>query len=120
MNQTVAGAETLFEAVTTFLQRTRPAAWDPEHIALAKKAFDDYAKAVRSRPVAPEASYSVGAETMQRRVRDQLGLDYSLGQIEALALDEVDRVNGLLKSASPRLGRGTSPTELIQETRLSS
>jgi len=117
MDQTVAGAETLFEAVTTFLQRNRPAAWDAEHMGMARKAIYDYAHSVRARPLAPEKSYCVGAETLQRRIRDQLGLDYSLGQIEALALDEVDRIGALLKSAAMRLGRGSSPQELLGEAR---
>src|SRR5438105_9798858 len=117
MDQTVAGAETLFEAVTTFLQRNRPAAWDAEHMGMARKAIYDYAHSVRAHPLAPEKSYCVGAETLQRRIRDQLGLDYSLGQIEALALDEVDRIGALLKSAAMRLGRGSSPQELLGEAR---
>src|SRR5256714_1767539 len=117
MDQTVAGAETLFEAVTTFLQRNRPAAWDAEHMGMARKAIYDYAHTVRARPLAAEASFCIGAETLHRRVRDQLGLDYSLGQIEALALDEVDRIGGLLKSAAARLGRGSSPKDPLEQAR---
>lgn len=117
MEQTVSGANALFAAVKIFLEKNRPAASDADVFNGAKKALEDYAAAVRSRPTAPVGSFAVGAEIVQRRVRDQLGLDYSLGQIEALALGEVERVNGLLKSASARFGRGLKASELIEEAR---
>jgi uncharacterized protein (DUF885 family) len=117
MEQTVAGAEALFMAVATFLGKNRPSASDTDSFASARKALDDHANFARTLPLAPEGSYSIGAEMLQRRVRDQLGLDYSLGQIEALALAEIERVNGLLKLASVRFGRGSSAGELIESAR---
>src|SRR3954454_7762729 len=60
MEQTVAGQGTLFDAVKTFLYKNRSAAWDAEYIASGRKALDDYANTVRSRPLAPEGSYSIG------------------------------------------------------------
>jgi len=52
---------------------------------------------------------------LQRRVRDELGLDYTLGQIEALALGEVERVGQLLKAACA--GRRGSPEQVIERAR---
>jgi uncharacterized protein (DUF885 family) len=54
---------------------------------------------------------------LQRRVRDELGLDYTLGQIEALALSEIQRVGELLKTASARFGRGRSAHDIIAQAR---
>jgi uncharacterized protein (DUF885 family) len=44
-------------------------------------------------------------------------LDYTLGQIEALALGEVERVSQLLKAACARFGRNQSPNRIIAEAR---
>jgi len=118
MEQTVGGAEPLFEAVRIFLEKNRSSASDGPTFASAKKALEEHAINVRSRPLAPDGSFAVGAEILQRRVRDQLGLDYSLGQVEALALAEIERVNGLLKLAATRFGRGSSPREIIEAARL--
>src|ERR1051325_1837525 len=86
MEQTVAGAEDLFTAVATFLQQNRPAPSDADLLASARRALEQYSSSVHELPLAPQGSFCVGAEILQRRVRDQLGLDYSLGQVEALAL----------------------------------
>src|SRR4051812_5290430 len=118
MEQTVSGAEDLFEAVKTFLQKNRPAPGDEDAMGSARKALDEYGSAMKSRPLAPEGSFCVGAEGMQRRILDQLGLDYSLGQVEALALEEVERVSGLLKAASARFGGGTTANQVMEQARL--
>ena len=54
---------------------------------------------------------------LQRRIRDQLGLDYTLGEVETLALSEVDRVNGLLREACAKFGKKRSPEQIIEEAR---
>src|ERR1700722_1720809 len=92
MQQTAAGAPSLFDAVAVFLKKNQPHSSDAALTTAAQKAFAAYRKKVMSRPLAKAGSFAVGAETLQRRVRDQLGLDYSLGEIEALALSEIKRV----------------------------
>jgi uncharacterized protein (DUF885 family) len=50
-------------------------------------------------------------------VRDELGLDYTLGQVEAVALGEVERMGKLLKAACARFGRNRSAEQIIAEAR---
>ena len=52
-------------------------------------------------------SFAIGPAALQRRVRDELGLDYTLGQVESLALGEIERVGKLLEQAA---AVRTSPT----------
>ena len=73
--------------------------------------MERYRDRVKHRPLAPAGSFAIGAETLQRRVRDELGLDYTLGQVETLALGEAERVGGLLKEACARFGRNRSAAE---------
>jgi uncharacterized protein (DUF885 family) len=117
MEQTAAGAASLFEAVATFLKRFEPDKSDGNRMATAQKAFKTYYKQVLARPLAPEGSFAVGETIMQRRVRDQLGLDYSLKEIEALALSEIERVGARLREASGKFGKGKSTEEIINRAR---
>jgi len=117
MSQTAAGAAPLFAAVAVFLERTDPEPADAKIIREAKKSFASYRKKILTRPLAREGSFAVGAAILQRRVRDQLGLDYSLGEIEALAFSEIERVGALLRTACRKIGRGKSPDAIINESR---
>ena len=58
--------------------------------------------------LAKPGSFAIGTAMLQRRIRDELGLDYTVGQVEAVALSEIDRVGALLKKASAKLGRKKS------------
>ncbi len=62
-------------------------------------------------------AFAVGAAVLQRRVRDQLGLDYSLGEIEALALSEIKRVGAELRLACRKFGAGKSTDAIINRAR---
>ena len=117
MEQTTAGAATLFEAVATFLQRVEPNPMDAARIAAAQRCLESYRKKVKEHPIAPESSFRVGASILQRRVRDQLGLDYTLGEIEALALGEVNRIGGLLARACTKFGRRQGAEAIIAQAR---
>jgi uncharacterized protein (DUF885 family) len=117
MEQTAAGSSALFDAVATCLKSAGELRTDAPAIAGARKAFATYAARVKSRPLAPEGSFAVGAAILQRRVRDQLGLDYTLGQIEALALGEVARVGELMRQAARPFGRGKSAEQIIAQAR---
>jgi uncharacterized protein (DUF885 family) len=112
MQQSVAGAGALFEAVQTFLGPK-----DAKLIASAQRAVGRYHDSVMSRPLAPRNSFALGAERLQRRVRDELGLDYTLGQVEAVALAEAERIGGLLKSACAKYGKGKSAETIIEKAR---
>jgi hypothetical protein len=72
---------------------------------------------VKQRPVAPAGSFAVGAMALQRRVRDELGLDYTLGQVETLASGEVQRIGDLLKKATARFGRNQSAEQILAKGR---
>lgn len=114
-----AGAESLFGAVGKYLQRHGASGNDATLLASAGKAVSRYRDRVKEQPLAPAGSFAVGAETMQRRVRDELGLNYTLGEIESLALKEVDRVGDLLRKACARHGRGKSADAIIGQARSS-
>jgi len=117
MGQTVAGAATLLAATTKFLGATEPQPGDAGAISAAQKALERYRDTVREHPAAPAGSFALGAAGLQRRVREELGLDYTLGQVEALALSEVERVGQLLKAACARFGRGRPADDIIAEAR---
>lgn len=117
MEQSVAGSVVLLEGVRKFLRANSPAPADEGLIRSAERAFQRYLNRAKGRGLAPAGSFAIGAAALQRRVRDELGLDYTLGQVESLALGEVERVGGLLKAACARFGRGRSPESIIAEAR---
>ncbi|HLP78485.1 MAG TPA: DUF885 family protein, partial [Candidatus Paceibacterota bacterium] len=117
MEQTVAGGALLLEGVGKLLQATHPQSADAALIRATQKSLQRYADCAKQRPTAPAGSFSIGAAALQRRVRDEIGLDYTLGQVEALALGEAERVGVLLKAACARFGRNRQPDEIIAEAR---
>jgi len=112
MQQSVVGAGSLFQAVETFLGPN-----DAKAIASAQRAVQRYHDAVMKRPLAPRNSFVLGAERLQRRVRDELGLDYTLAQVEAVALAEAERIGELLQKACAKFGRGKSAEAIIEKAR---
>ena len=50
-------------------------------------------------------------------MRDELGLDYTLGQVESLALSEADRVGGITAKVCAKYGRGRSADAIIEKAR---
>lgn len=116
MEQTAEGAPALFSAVRAFLEKhSEPR--DTTLIQSAERAVKRYRDTVCARPLAPAGSFAIGPELTQRRVRDQLGLDYTLGEIESLAMAEVARINELLAQECRRFGRKARPEEIIAEAR---
>ncbi len=109
MQQTYGGSASLFDAVDTFLGQPSTAA--------ARSAAKEYCDTVTSRTQAPEGSFAIGTEAMQRRVRQQIGLDYTLTEIEALAHGEAQRVGALLDAACKKFGKGRSVEQIISEAR---
>lgn len=117
MNQTVHGAADLMSGVKSFLNTCEPHPADHELIHFTQKSLQHYRDKMMSRPVAPAGSFAVGAETLQRRVREELGLDYTLGEIEALGLAEIQRVGDLLAKACARFGRKRDAASIIAQAR---
>ena len=117
MEQTVAGGLTLLEGVRKFLQTNGRQPADEGLVRATTRALERYRDRAKRRPLAAAGSFAVGSVALQRRIREELGLDYTLGQVEALALGEVERVGQLLKMACARFGRGRSPEKIISEAR---
>jgi uncharacterized protein (DUF885 family) len=119
MELAVGGGMALLDGVGKFLQTAGPDRRDAALVEAARKAMLRYRKRAWGRPLAPAGSFAIGAAALQRRVRDELGLDYTLGQVEALALGEVKRVGKLLEAACRRFGRNRSADAIIAEARAS-
>ncbi len=117
MEQTVAGGTSLLDGVEQFLATAGPHPGDAVQLRSVRTALHQYKDRALRRPLATAGSFAVGAPVLQRRVRDELGLDYTLGQVEALALGEIERVRHLLRQACARFGRQRSPEEIIAEAR---
>jgi uncharacterized protein (DUF885 family) len=117
MEETLQGASVLLEGVGKFLEKSDPHPNDGEAIQSALKALNQYRAKAKELPPAPKGSFAVGGDCLQRRVRDELGLDYTLGEIEALAMSEVTRVEHLLKTACARFGGHREPARIIAEAK---
>ena len=117
LEQTTAGAPSLYVAVETFLNRNGARAEDQGALAGLRGAVEKFKRRVKSLPLAEEGAFAIGPAMLQRRIRDQLGLDYTLGEIEALATSEVRRVTGLLQKACAPFGKESSPERLIKRAR---
>jgi uncharacterized protein (DUF885 family) len=119
MQDTAAGAGELFDAVKIFLRKQGSHPQDARLIDSALKSVKKYKETVLNKPLAPSQSFAVGATILQRRIRDDLGLDYSLAEIESLANSEIQRIGALLKHACSKFGRNRNPDNIIAEARAS-
>jgi uncharacterized protein (DUF885 family) len=117
MEQSVAGSAALLQGTEQFLTQHQPQADDAGLIRSTQTALHRYRDKARGRSIAPAGSFAIGTDALQRRVRDELGLDYTLGQIEALAWREAERVGALLKQGCARLGRTRKAEDIIAEAR---
>ncbi len=112
-------SEVFFDAVAGFLQANGSQRADATSLARAKRACQRYHDSVLAKRVAKPGSFAIGAAAMQRRIRDELGLDYTLGQVEAVALSEIDRVGSLLKKTCAKFGRNKSVEKIVESARTS-
>jgi uncharacterized protein (DUF885 family) len=117
LEETVAGSPALLGAVKTVLESAGKQPGDEALVRDAGEALSGYARQVAKKPVAPEGTFALGAPGMERRLRDELGLDYTLGEVESLALTEVERIGALLGRACARFGKGRKPEEVVAEVR---
>lgn len=117
MLETAAGADSLLDATRTFLTRHQPTPGDSGALRSTNRAIARYRDRIADKPVAPKNSFAIGRALVERRVRDELGLDYTLEQIETLAESEIQRIGGLLQKACARFGRGKSAAEILAKAR---
>jgi uncharacterized protein (DUF885 family) len=117
MEQSVAGGQILLDGIKKFLEEAGASASDEHNICATKNALERYHDKIKKKPLARAGSFAVGPAALQRRVRDELGLDYTLGQVEALALGEVKRVGELLKKATARFGRNQTAEQVLAKGR---
>jgi uncharacterized protein (DUF885 family) len=117
MGQTAAGAPSLFQAVELFLGKIGSRNNSAELVASARRSVTEYHDAVMERPLAPEGSFALGTAGLDRRVREQLGLNYSLGEIESLALGETSRIQTLLDETCAKFGKNKRAEDIIEEAR---
>ena len=109
--------DSFFDAVISFLNTNGTKKEDASLIRLVKRACAKYNKTILAKRLAKPGSFAIGTEMLQRRIRDELGLDYTVGQVEAVALSEIDRVGGLLKKVSTKLGRNKSVEKIVETAR---
>lgn len=102
MEQTVSGGLALVDSIAQFLAKADPEPNPAPDIKRLKRALENYRDRVKARKPAPPNSFAVGPEILQGRIRDELGLDYTLGQVETLALSEAKRLGELLRQAASR------------------
>lgn len=117
MTETAAGAGSLLDGVRLFLSRNSPSPRDAAAQKSVQRAIEQYRDHAANLPPAPKGSFAIGTALVQRRVRDELGLDYTLGQIEALAEGEIARVGALLEKACRKFGRGKSAARILEQAR---
>jgi len=117
MQQTVEGVPSFLQALEKFLELQPGTKSHPRLLAAALKCIQNYAcKAVEKKP-GEAGSFAVGREILARRVRDELGLDYSLEEIEALAWSEISRINKMISLACRPFGRAQDPEKIIGKQR---
>src|SRR5439155_13147018 len=74
MEQTIAGSPALLKGIEQFLKTAEAREDDKILIRATERALNEYKTRVSRRRSAPSGSFAVGAERLQRRVRDELGL----------------------------------------------
>lgn len=117
MLETAAGAESLLQATATFLNRYQPTENDANAIKSVGRAIEKYRDQIAGKAVAAKNSFAIGRALVERRVRDELGLDHTLEQIETLAKSEIQRIGALLHKACAKFGRGKSADEILERAR---
>ena len=117
MDNSFKASDSFFDAVASFLKTNGNKKEDPSIILLAKRGCRRYHANVMSKRLAKPNSFAIGAEQLQRRIRDELGLDYTVGQVEAIALSEIERISSVLKKAGTKKGTSKSVDRIVETAR---
>lgn len=117
MKDSASGAASLLSAVGTFLKSTKGGSNDTDLIKNCGTAVKRYAAQIGAKPKGKQGSYAIGETELQRRIQSELGLDYSLGEIESLAKSEIARVNSMIKELCRPYGRNKSPEVIVAKAR---
>jgi uncharacterized protein (DUF885 family) len=104
MEEAVAGGPSLLASAQRLLESHNPSPNDAHLLSSTTHSLERYRDKVRNLKPARPGSFSLGATAVQRRVREDLGLDYTLSEIERLALNEIGRISGLIKGAAAKRG----------------
>ena len=110
-------SDSFFEALKKFLRNIGNEQKDNSLINLCKKACKGYYENILKKPLANPGSFAIGSEILERRIRDELGLDYTVGQVEAIALSEIDRVGNQLKKEFTKLKKHNSSKSIVEVAR---
>ena len=110
-------SDSFFEALTKFLRNNGNEKKDNSLINLCKKACKEYYENILKKPLAIPGSFAIGRGILERRIRDELGLDYTVGQVEAIALSEIDRVGNQLKKEFTKLKKHNSSKSIVEAAR---
>ncbi len=86
-------------------------------IGKLERSVARYHAAIMKKPLAPRNSFALGEAGLQRRIRDELGLDYTLAEVEAIALSEADRIEDLLGKETKKYDSNKSAGEIIEIAR---
>ena len=108
-----------FDAVAGFLQSNGKQRPDATLLVAANRACQRYHDSVLAKTLAKPGSFAIGPAALQRRIRDELGLDYTLGQVEAVALSEIDRVGSMLRKACATFGSNKPVEKIVDSARKS-
>lgn len=112
MEQSVRCSSDFMEALRVFMGPKSEAM-----IGKLERSVARYHAAIMKKPLAPRNSFALGEAGLQRRIRDELGLDYTLAEVEAIALSEADRIEGLLGIETKKYDSNKSTGEIIEIAR---
>jgi uncharacterized protein (DUF885 family) len=115
MEEAIAGEPSLLTSTQKLLESQSPSAADARLLSNTTRSLQRYRDKVRSLKPAKPGSFSLGATALQRRIRDDLGLDYSLSEVEQLALSEINRISGLIKAVEAKRGGTRAQRRIVDE-----
>jgi hypothetical protein len=109
------------EGVGSFLDEVErkllPHSANPERTAAlfanARKAFDRYSEAIAARPPGPEGGFAVGRANLELLIRERLGINRTLPEVEAMGWSLIHQLEAELKAEARKFGR-KSPAAILE------
>jgi uncharacterized protein (DUF885 family) len=115
--QSCKGAKDFVETIGEQLATISPDPAKTRKIATAAgKAFDDYAKAIRTKKQGKPGDFSLGRERFEFLVRERTGLDWSLGEIEAEGHRLIGELSAELEKEARKHG-AKSAKQILEKAR---